>query len=176
MMRRRVQDESVAWFKLADLIRKKEKEKALNVYRLLSHSYENRAYVLQVEADILWALDDRQAFEVYKHAALLYKRDGAWIDAIAVCEHVLYCCPEDDTVRVELLGLYATTSNYDQFTRVLATLADRVEKKQTSEMLFEKAIRSVHNCLGGRLDRPEADMIVVALNNAIKCLAEQGKR
>jgi hypothetical protein len=39
----------VAWFKLADLITRKEKEKALNLYRLLSHSFEDRAYALQVE-------------------------------------------------------------------------------------------------------------------------------
>ena len=58
-------EKSLAWFKLADLIARGEREKALNVFRLLSHSLQDRAYSLQLEGDLLWYLDDKNFTEKY---------------------------------------------------------------------------------------------------------------
>ena len=43
---------SVAWFKLAEFVTRKEKERAFGVYRLLSHSIADRAFAAQLEACI----------------------------------------------------------------------------------------------------------------------------
>jgi len=80
---------SIAWFKLAELISRGEKEKALNLYRLLSHSFEERAYILQLEGDILWAFEDKEAVDRYKQAAFLYQKENRAISAVAIYEHLI---------------------------------------------------------------------------------------
>lgn len=81
---------SIAWFKLAHLIEKKEKEKALNVFRLLTYSLRDKAYSLQLEGDILQSLNDtEQAQERYKNAAFLYQKDKRWIHAVSLYENLL---------------------------------------------------------------------------------------
>lgn len=80
---------NVAWFKLAELIARKEREKALNVYRLLSHSLEDKAYALQIEGDILKSFDAKDAAEKYQQAAFLYKKEQRWVNAIGIYEHLL---------------------------------------------------------------------------------------
>ncbi len=80
---------NIAWFKLAELIARKEREKALNVYRLLSHSLEDKAYALQIEGDILKSFDVRDATEKYQQAAFLYKKEKRWVNALGIYEHLL---------------------------------------------------------------------------------------
>lgn len=98
---------SVAWFKLTELISRGEKEKALNLYRLLSHSFEERAYVLQLEGDILWAFEDRGAIERYKQAAFLYKKEQKIVASVAVYEHLLTLDPKNYEHLGNVLILYA---------------------------------------------------------------------
>src|SRR3990172_6949193 len=92
------QEKSLAWFKLADLIARGEREKALNVFRLLSHSLPDRAYALQLEGDILWYLDDKASQEKYKQAAFLYQKEKRWVDAISIYEHLLFQNPQSTDV------------------------------------------------------------------------------
>ena len=101
------QEKSLAWFKLADLIARGEREKALSVFRLLAHSLSDRAYVLQLEGDILWYLDDKSAVERYKQAAFLYQKEKRWVDAIAIYEHLLSQTPEAYELLAKLLIFYA---------------------------------------------------------------------
>src|SRR5271157_3821637 len=100
-------ERSLAWFKLADLIARGEREKALSVFRLLAHSLPDRAYVLQLEGDILWHLDDKNAEEKYKQAAFLYQKEKRWIDAIAIYEHLLSQSPDSYEIFSILLAAYA---------------------------------------------------------------------
>lgn len=113
---------SVAWYKLADLIARGEREKALSIYRLLAHSLENKAYALQLEGDILWSFDDPGAYEKYKQAAFLYKKEKRWIDAIAVCEHLLNNDPNNQELLSMLCCFYAVIDWHDRFEQTMNRL------------------------------------------------------
>jgi len=96
----------VAWFKLAELISRREKEKALSLFRLLSHSFVDKAYALQLEGDILWSLDDEQAFDKYSKAAFLYRKEKRISSAIAIYEHLLTLQPNNYEYLSTLVVLY----------------------------------------------------------------------
>ena len=134
---------SVAWYKLADLITRKEREKALSVYRLLSHSLEDRAYALQLEGDILWSFDDRGACEKYKQAAFLYRKEKRWIDAIAVCEHLLFLEPNNFDLLSLLVDLYAIIAWQNKFSQHLGKLTDLLQKKIINDEQLLKTIKAV---------------------------------
>ncbi|MFH0898582.1 MAG: hypothetical protein V1855_03310 [bacterium] len=128
---------SVAWYKLADLITRREREKALSVYRLLSHSLEDRAYALQLEGDILHSLDDNGACEKYKQAAYLYKKEKRWIDAIAVCNHLLTMNPENTELLATRLSLYILTDWKDRFFDDLKKIFEKnVHKELTGDQVL----------------------------------------
>ena len=105
---------SIAWYKLADLIARGEREKALSVYRLLAHSFDDKAYALQLEGDILFALDDNRAKEKYFQAAVLYKKEQRWVDAVAVGQHLLSQQPDDVRLMFLLVYCYAVLDYADR--------------------------------------------------------------
>lgn len=81
---------SIAWFKLAECVSRREKERALGVYRLLAHSFDNRALACQLEADIMLAFNEREsAIAKYTQAAQLYEKQGEPMQAIAVYDHII---------------------------------------------------------------------------------------
>ncbi|MFH1832491.1 MAG: hypothetical protein ABH827_06900 [bacterium] len=123
---------SVAWYKLSVLIMRREREKALNVYRLLAHSLDDKAYALQLEGDILWFLDDRDASEKYKQAAFLYKKEKRWVDAIAVCNHLLTIDPGSSELISTLLSLYVLTDWQDRFSIELKHVFEKYDKRTLS--------------------------------------------
>ena len=129
---------SVAWFKLAELIARKEREKALNVYRLLSHSLQDRAYALQLEGDILWSLDDRGAFERYKQAAYIYQKDKRWIEAIAIYEHLLSMEQHNDAILSTLIPCYAMANWTEIFQSRIKELCTLVLNERMDEKQFVK--------------------------------------
>ena len=98
---------SVAWYKLADLIARGEREKALSVYRLLAHSFDDKAYALQLEGDVLLALSDERSKEKYFQAAFLYKDEKRWIDAVSLAEHLLVLYPKDLQLLLFIIYCYA---------------------------------------------------------------------
>jgi predicted negative regulator of RcsB-dependent stress response len=70
---------NVAWFKLAEFVGRKEKERALSVYRLLSHSLPDDAFAAQLEGDLFLAFcDDERAVDAYQKAARLYEKNGQY--------------------------------------------------------------------------------------------------
>lgn len=85
---------TIAWFKLAECVARGEREKALGVYRLLSHSIDDPAYALQLEGDIFWTFNDYDAaLEKYHEAALLYKNNHKYSQACSMWEHILLLVP-----------------------------------------------------------------------------------
>jgi hypothetical protein len=81
---------SLAWFKLAELVTRREKERALVVYRLLIHSWDDRAYALQLKGDLLAAFqDDARAREAYYGAAEAYEQSGRIMHATFLYEQLL---------------------------------------------------------------------------------------
>lgn len=80
---------NVAWFKLAELVVRKEKERAMYIYRLLVHSLQDEAIAAQLEGDLLLSFNDEKAVDCYMRAATLYERSDRWIEAIAIYEQVM---------------------------------------------------------------------------------------
>jgi tetratricopeptide (TPR) repeat protein len=136
-------DQSLAWFKLADLIARGEREKALSVFRLLSHSLSDRAYALQLEGDILWYFDDRNAPEKYKQAAFLYQREKRWVDAIAIYEHLLVQEPDSYEVLAMLVIFYTVIDWQEKFYERYHQLVKLFNDHVIDEFQLEKAIKDV---------------------------------
>jgi hypothetical protein len=63
---------SIAWFKLAEFVGRKEKERALYLFRLLMHSLNDQALIAQLEGDLLAAFGDEKAIESYERAVRGY--------------------------------------------------------------------------------------------------------
>jgi hypothetical protein len=98
---------NVAWFKLAECVSRREKERALGVYRLLSHSIDDQAFVHQLEGDILAAFGDLSgAVQQYQNAAELYKKDGRLFEAAAMNEHIFLLSDDKRLYAARLVKLY----------------------------------------------------------------------
>jgi tetratricopeptide (TPR) repeat protein len=125
---------SVAWFKLADLIARREREKALNVFRLLSHSLTNKAYVLQLEGDILWAMEDKLALDRYKQAAFLYQKEKRIIDAISIYENLIQLDPTQKLDFILIIApMYALIDWPEAFDRKFYEILKSYNEKQLDE-------------------------------------------
>lgn len=98
---------NIAWFKLAECVSRGEKERALGVYRLLSHSIGDAAFVLQLEGDLLLAFDDKeQAIEKYRSAIQTYQQDNRWLEAAGVYEHIISIEPHKYEHHINILYPY----------------------------------------------------------------------
>lgn len=133
---------SIAWFKLAELISRGEKEKALNLYRLLSHSFDDRGYVLQVEGDILWSFEDKAAIEKYQQAAFLYKKEQKLTAAVSVYEHLLTLHPENTEYLAQLVEYYIRLDWSEKVKDRFMVLLDLHKKSIVSE---ERLLNVIHS-------------------------------
>ncbi|MBT3827899.1 hypothetical protein HOL34_04085 [bacterium] len=88
-MKQPKQRHSLAWFKLAEFVARGEKERALGIYRLLSHSLEEKGLAFQLEADLLRSFDDQVAFERYEQAAYSFAKNGSLEKAVFLYEFLL---------------------------------------------------------------------------------------
>lgn len=80
----------VAWFKLAQFIERGERERALGMFRLLTHAVAQQAFTHQLEGDLLLAFANfEQAREQYLKATRLYAQESDYNSAISVYEHML---------------------------------------------------------------------------------------
>lgn len=133
-------EQSLAWFKLADLISRGEREKALSVFRLLSHSLSDRAYALQLEGDILWYLDDKNCFDKYKQAAFLYQKEKRWIDAIAIYENLLIQHPGSYDILTTLIEFYTMLDWPEKLSDCFNQLVGLFNERQIDELQVEKLV------------------------------------
>lgn len=113
---------NIAWFKLADIVSRGEKERALAVYKLLMHSIPDKAFAFQLEGDILLSFDDDVALDRYHSAANIYKKNGDVQKAIAVYEHVLLFKKDLKTLEA-LLDLYDVLQDQDGIINVFSRCA-----------------------------------------------------
>jgi len=98
---------NVAWFRLAECVSRREKERALGVYRLLSHSFDEKALAAQLYADLLLCFEDQQgAIESYKEAAQLYQKAEKMIESAAIYEHLVFLSPDEKEYLFALLEVY----------------------------------------------------------------------
>lgn len=98
---------TIAWFKLAEFVARKERERAFGIYRLLVHSLSDAALAAQLEGDLLLAFQDEKASESYKKAITLYEAAGKHMQAAAVYEHCATLDPKNIFYLQELVRLYA---------------------------------------------------------------------
>jgi tetratricopeptide (TPR) repeat protein len=98
---------TIAWFKIAECVSRGEKERALGVYRLLSHSFNDDAISRQLEADIyLFCNEQERAIFLYRQAIELYKKSKRLMEAAAISEHLILLLPQDLLLRQELIICY----------------------------------------------------------------------
>lgn len=145
----RDKEKNLAWFKLADLIARGEREKALSVFRLLAHSLPDRAYVLQIEGDILWYFDDGNFIEKYKQAAFLYQKEKRWIDAIMLYENVLAHNPDSIDILMTLSVYYAVVDWEERFDVSFRQLVDLLQKNKCDIVHFKRLMNDLNNLAKG---------------------------
>ncbi len=98
---------TVAWFKLAECISRGEKERALGVYRLLSHSFIDQAVARQLAGDIHLSFNnEEEAIVQYDKAADLYQKSKRLLEAAAVYEHLLTLQGDNVRFRKNIVDLY----------------------------------------------------------------------
>lgn len=103
---------SIAWFKIAECVSRGEKERALGVYRLLSHSFNDDAVARQLEGDIHLAFNEYDAATtLYRQAMDLYQKSNRIFEAAAVCEHLLTLNSGDSGLYKEVIRLYISLDN-----------------------------------------------------------------
>lgn len=98
---------TIAWFKLAECVSRGERERALGVYRLLSHSIGNPAFEQQLEGDLYLSFHDTQtALIKYHEAVKLYRQAGRILEAAAVLEHIVTLDSSTFVHYQQLIELY----------------------------------------------------------------------
>ncbi|MGB8367025.1 MAG: hypothetical protein WCD44_01580 [Candidatus Babeliales bacterium] len=118
---------TIAWFKLAECISRGEKERALGVYRLLSHSIEDAALVCQLEGDIFFSFNDnKEAIIHYYQAAQLYKKDNRLLESAAVYEHLLAIQPDNKRYRTIVINLYNELAIQSKIKEHVCLLVDQL--------------------------------------------------
>lgn len=165
----RGKNSSIAWFKLAELISRGEKEKTLNLYRVLSHSFEERAYVLQLEGDILWAFEDVGAVERYKQAAFLYQKEDRPASAAAIYEHLLTLQPRNSEHLCNAILLYAKFSWHEKIKECFSSLFDLFEQGE----VMQEQIVAVLDKTKTILHRDEFESLLLVLQKRIPEIARR---
>lgn len=132
---------NVAWFKLAEFVTRGEKERALGLYRLLIHSFDDKALAAQLEGDILLSFSDEAAVEKYMLAADLYSKEGKITEASLVHEHILLLKTDADYSMRKLLDFYEQKGNQSRLTEVLAMVSKVWIGKKNYEELSTTLVR-----------------------------------
>ena len=128
---------NIAWFKLAECIARREKERALGVYRLLSHSFDNTALVHQLQGDILLAFGEvAPAIEQYAKAGELYEEQEQIMQAATVYDQIVALDPEHEQILNKLVDLYLKVQHHERMVHCIDLLCQRLLKKQMYFQLF----------------------------------------
>ncbi len=106
--------QSIAWFKLSEFVARGEKERAMSLLRLLTHSFEDRAYSRKLAAEILASFDDTQAIEEYIQAAHLYRLQGDLIEAVSIYELLTLLEPEAPEYYEKVIVFFQELGNAEK--------------------------------------------------------------
>lgn len=133
---------NVAWFKLAEFVGRKEKERALGVYRLLSHSLPDSAFAAQLEGDLFMAFNDEKALEAYSRSAKLYEKNGRSAHAALIYEQMIMIKPENKDYFIQAIKLYELLKNQAKVARCASQLV-RLLIKHSSFSVMQDFIASL---------------------------------
>lgn len=117
---------TLAWFKLAEFVWRKEKERALAIYRLLAHSLHDDALASQLEGDILLSFKDEKGFNSYAKAAALYEKHEKFASAAALYENLSLAQPDIFEYAHKSVHLYALLHNDYKFNQAAEALVKLV--------------------------------------------------
>lgn len=132
---------TIAWFKIAECVSRGEKERALGVYRLLSHSFNDDAVARQLEADIYYACNEQEkAVELYRQAVDLYDKSQRFLEATAVLEHLVILVPNDKVLRYDLINYYGSLRNISKVGDVFNDVLLRMQGSNNHAAQIEKLV------------------------------------
>lgn len=138
------QHSNLSWYSLARLVSQGEKEKAIGLFRLISYSFDDKAFILQVEGDLLKAFkDDRSAVEKYLGAACLYRKESKLVAAASIYEHILEIDPNNYEYIGDLVELYSLLEWQDRMFEKTTILLDCFNKKMVSKEYINKIVQLV---------------------------------
>ena len=143
---------NIAWFKLAECVARKEKERAMGVYRLLTHSLDDTALACQLKGDLLLSFEEDGAQNFYQEAAWLYQNAGRYLEAAAVYEHLRTIEPENQSYCIPLIDLYQKLELYKKKDAVLNYLVDSLIMKQAEEEALT-SIKKALDCFTAFVDK-----------------------
>ncbi|HLW73118.1 MAG TPA: hypothetical protein VKR54_03645 [Candidatus Babeliales bacterium] len=122
---------TIAWFKIAECVSRGEKERALGVYRLLSHSFNDNAIARQLEADIYCSFGEiEQAFPLYQQAMEWYTKSDRFLEAAAVGEHLVVMRSADISLRRDMVQLYLSLGMITKIREHIHVLVELFGQKQ----------------------------------------------
>jgi hypothetical protein len=137
MMRSSSDQYTVAWFTLAECVSRGERERAFGVYRLLSHSLDDKAVAMQLKGDLCYAFRmPTQAIESYQTAVRLYKQSGRLLEAASVCEHIRTIDPYFIQNLSELLDLYCLLQLDIRLQELASTIAITLVQQELYDALW----------------------------------------
>jgi tetratricopeptide (TPR) repeat protein len=128
---------NVAWFKLAEFVARGEKERALGLYRLLVHSFDDHALACQLEGDLLLSFNDKEAIEKYLEAAVLYEKQGRLMEAVAIYEHIITLEAQSEYSLKKVLVIYEEQGNKDRSIEILKMISFLYVDEKKYEVLAE---------------------------------------
>lgn len=133
---------TIAWFKIADCVSRGEKERALGVYRLLSHSFNDNAVARQLEADIYLSFgENSQAITLYQQAMEGYIKSQRFLEAAAVGEHLVVLQPSETSLHRKLIQLYLALGMVAKAQTNVQALVDFFGRKmQWLEQILDESI------------------------------------
>ncbi|MBA3954177.1 hypothetical protein H0X48_02565 [Candidatus Dependentiae bacterium] len=141
---------TVAWFKLAEFVARKEKERALGIYRLLTHSLHDQAVAYQLEGDLLFSFADAKALDSYTKAAELYEQQGKYIQALAIYEHFITLNPLEVSYAQKLFFLSCLLDQENKKKRALhlwaQALAHTIVEHNNAGSMLEESLSNLESC------------------------------
>lgn len=129
---------SVAWFKLAECVSRGEKERALGVYRLLSHSIDDQAFKYQLEGDLLLSFNDtHQAAEKYLQAIQSYNQTGRLFEMAALYGHLITIQPDKHEHHMHMVNIYHELKLESKVFNYLESALDILVQEPNSMLLSQ---------------------------------------
>lgn len=141
--KKNLQNRSVAYYAIAQLIERGERAKALALHKLMAYTVENKAFLLQLEGDILWSFEDEEAFMKYTQAARLYREESKIINALTLYEHLHSLKTNNLEYLTAIIELYALLDWKERLEDRFNTLISYLDNKKIEEDQVVKVAQSV---------------------------------
>ena len=144
---------SLAWFKLADFVERREKERALGLYRLLTHAIDDRAFAAKLQGDILWAFKDSQAFNAYENAVTLFEKEDRLLEVLGIYEQLVSMDAKNITYLKSLCDLYRRLDRPEKIKDTLCSLIEAYLESGAVENALSR-IQELDRMVGYESSRP----------------------